>query len=202
MLRSLCKVHRWWMSFLPYRSSALMIPPPPSVTQRIRLESFNPRSNSSSNSSQISWFSVAPSQKPRGSFFLHGPRRARPRTPDRRGGPCLGTREERKLFETAPGTASAASPSPRPDGGDTELGVTPKALPAAVTVSSYLRADMKHLRQEFLRKAPAILELLVGSQPDLTLRAAIEGARQGASGHRHRSTHVLAHLRSPDDVGW
>ena len=45
-------------------------PPPPSVTQRIRLESFNPRrSNSSSNSSQISWFSVAPSQKPRGSFF-------------------------------------------------------------------------------------------------------------------------------------
>ena len=58
MLRSLCKVHRWWMSFLPYRSlSALMIPPPPSVTQRIRLESFNPRrSNSSSNSSQISWF--------------------------------------------------------------------------------------------------------------------------------------------------
>ena len=71
MLRSLCKVHRWWMSFLPYRSlSALMIPPPPSVTQRTRLESFNPRrSSSDSSSSQISWFSVAPSQKPRGSFF-------------------------------------------------------------------------------------------------------------------------------------
>ena len=34
------------------------------------LESFNPRrSSSSSNSSQISWFSVAPSQKPSGSFF-------------------------------------------------------------------------------------------------------------------------------------
>ena len=33
------------------------------------------------------------------------------------------------------------------------------------------RHSPKHLRQEFLRKAPAILELLVGSQPDLTLRA-------------------------------
>ena len=45
-------------------------PPPPSVTQRTCLESFNPRlSSSDSSSSQISWFSVAPSQKPRGSFF-------------------------------------------------------------------------------------------------------------------------------------
>ena len=57
---------------------------------------------------------------------------------------------------------------------DTELGVTPKALPASVTVSSYLRErhSSKHLRQEFLREASSIFELLIRSQHDLTLRAA------------------------------
>ena len=84
MLRSLCvrellESNRWWMSFL--RSlSALMIPP-----ARIRLESFNPRRSNT----------LADLVVLRRPFPFFGPRRARPRTPDRRGGPCLGTSEER-----------------------------------------------------------------------------------------------------------
>ena len=41
-----------------------------------------------------------------------------------------------------------------------------------------------------VNSGPALREALTASLSDEIARAAIEGARQGASGHRHRSTHV------------
>ena len=120
MLRSLCKVHRWWMSFLPYRSlSALMIPRHHRLPRGSVWRALTPVAPTLPAIPRRSRGSPSPlPRSPGGAFSLHGPRRARPRTPDRRGGPCLGTsRRAETLRDCAPGTASAASPSPRPDGG-------------------------------------------------------------------------------------
>ena len=175
---------------MPYRSlSALMIPrhhrlPRGSVWRAATLPAIPRRSRGSSPLPR----------SPGGAFSLHGPRRARPRTPDRRGGPCLGTRAE-TLRDCAPGTAASRASTRWRDTGSASH--RKPCLPPSV--SSYLRADM-HLRQEFLRKAPAILELLVGSQPDLTLRAPQSRVLDRAS-HRHRSPTLTRPFGSPDDVG-
>ena len=95
------------------------MPPPPSVTQRPASRALilvAPRPPAVPRRSRGS-----PSLLPRtpvGASSLHGSRRAQLRTPDRRGGPYLGTsRRARSHRDCAPGTASAASTSPRPNGG-------------------------------------------------------------------------------------
>ena len=67
MFLSLWIVHLWCRSFLPKRSfKALIMTLPPSVIHMIPLERTSPlMSISDRRDSQISWFSVAPCQKPK-----------------------------------------------------------------------------------------------------------------------------------------
>ena len=99
------KVHRWWMSFLPYRSlSALMIPPPrprgPAWKVSI-LASPAPQQFRRSRGSPL-----LPPRSPEGSAFsLHGPRRSRDhKRLTAAVGPCRGTssRRAKKLRAGAP----------------------------------------------------------------------------------------------------
>ena len=104
MLRSLCKVHRWWMSFLPYRSLSLMIPPtigyPGSVWRALT--------------------PVAPTEFLADLVVLHRRSRApltvAERDQNARRASCLNIAKSGNSSRRAPGTASC-SPSPRPDGG-------------------------------------------------------------------------------------
>ena len=139
---------------LTWSLSALM--PPPSVTQRIRLESFNPRRSSNSSSDLVRSPSPLP-RSPGGAFSLHGPRRARPRTPDRRGGPCV-HREERKLqfFRAVVDQIG-------------ELGRKPCLSPRTCE-QTFPEAPPSEKPPRFL---------------SCRFSARKQGARQGASGHRH-----------------
>ena len=127
---------------LPYRSlSALMIPPPPSVKRRSRA----PRGSVWRALTPGSNFPAIP-RRSRGSPgpFPDGATRPVTREIDSARRPDRPVEEVHPRAETrsrcAPG-ASAASPSVS-RWRETELGVLPKALPADVTVSSYLRADI------------------------------------------------------------
>ena len=125
MLRSLCKVHRWWMSFLPYRvfDAPRMIPPPPSVTERTCLESFNPRLlhllATALPRLDLMVLRSNRSEKSRGSFFpisLDQEKLTSHKRLTHRGGPCRGTsRRAKKLRASCYGELrSAASLSHRP----------------------------------------------------------------------------------------
>ena len=75
----------------------------------------------------------------------------RPRTLGRRGEPCLGTsRTSRSLRECAPGTASVASPSPRPDGA---IRRSPRHIESRACLSHrlfrYMSTTLRHSRAAF-----------------------------------------------------
>ena len=146
MLRSLWSVHRWWMSFLPYRSlSALMIPPPLSVTPEDPLGELQ-----SSPLQALQQFladlvvlrcSFPEAQRELFPFKVHAERDHERLTASV--GPCLGTsRRARRSSRLRSWNCFSCFAVASTRWRDTELGVTPKALPAFVTVSSYLRADI------------------------------------------------------------